>query len=105
VDVNAIEALREAGADLTEGRELRVFLHFPSEDEARSAATKMPSAGFRPEVTEEPSASMRWLVTGRAASFVVNEASIAELRATLDNIARMHDGDFDRWESERSYLG
>jgi regulator of RNase E activity RraB len=96
-DRQVIDALRDAGADLTRPREIRHYLYFESEHSAREGARHVASIDRAIEV--RPSADGRtWLVLVTHEGIADHDV-IAVLREELRTAAASHDGQYDGWEA------
>jgi len=99
-DAQTLDALRDAGSDLSKPAHVIVYLYFEAEDEggARTAASEVGALGYEVRVTEPSHGVEQWAVVGEATLAPTPEA-VAKLRADLEGIARRHGGEFDGWEA------
>ncbi len=97
-DAQVLAQLRAAGVDLKAPLEIRHYMYFAKEGEARRASLEFgDSPGWQVEV--RPAAEgPEWLflLTHRA---VVDLAAIQRLRASLTEVAGRHRGQYDGWEA------
>ena len=95
-----LDHLREAGADLTQPREVLQYLYFPTEAAAHEAAEAVRAYGYdvevRPSATDD--ARNPWL-TLATAELVVDEGWVAAMRPQLEAIASLGGGEYDGWEA------
>jgi len=97
-DLAVLENLEEHGADLSEPRDVRVFLYFPSEEAAEAAGGELADAGydivaFEPDGEEEP-----WAIRA-SMDLRVDRDNVAGFRSRFEDLAERHGGEFDGWEA------
>lgn len=96
-DAAVIAALKKHGVDLTQRRSVQHYLYFPREDEAQAAAAQLRSDGFDVEV--KPAAlGSSWLALATH-NTVVDESTIAALRARFEALVTPTAGEYDGWEA------
>lgn len=96
-DAQVIQALRAAGADLGQPREVVNFLYFPTEASVRAAIARVDRDDRRVHVIIDPKtgkSSMKVTLTMQ-----VSQSSIADLRRELEAAARAGRGEYDGWEA------
>ena len=96
-DGAVIEQLREAGADLSQPREVRYYLYLPTAADARAVATIAQTGGRSIQV--QPAATGDdWLVL-ITETIVVDEATMAARRNEFHGLADSRKGQYDGWEA------
>src|SRR5579872_3535102 len=83
-DRTLIQHLRERGGDLTKSRHVGVHFDSPSEEIAGKLAATLRSEGWTTSITPIES---EWLVSGTERWILVNEDTIADLRADMEHRA------------------
>jgi regulator of RNase E activity RraB len=98
-DASVVEAMREAGIDLSRPALVEHFVYFSSEVAARNAAGAVRARGYDVEVREAPeSVENPWLLF--ATHQVMLDANRARAsRAELEAVAAEYGGDYDGWGS------
>jgi hypothetical protein len=95
-DADVIEALRRADVDLSEPQTVHHYLYLPTEESAQAGCEELRSEGFAVEV--RPAAiGNDWLCFATRES-VIDTASIAVLRARMEDVAAEFNGEYDGWE-------
>ena len=92
-----IEALRQAGADLSQPRDVRHYLYVPNEKIATFLGPRIEQIGFAVETQAcrrrlQLADPDQWLA-------VVTEEQIAEFRKTFETLAEKAGGEYDGWEA------
>lgn len=96
-DRAVIEALRQAGADLTQPRDVRHYLYVPDQRIAEFLVPHLREIGFGVE-TSPAAEGDTWLVLVSGIAMVTEE-EIADARATLEGLAAKVRGTYDGWEA------
>lgn len=96
-DSALLESLREAGADLSEPRQVLYFLYFDSQESAAAAADVARSEGFQTEVGED--SSDQWSVMCEKRSVVLTKERVLADSSLFERIASAHGGQFDGWQA------
>lgn len=94
-DIEAIAALREAGADLTQPLQLEFIFRFESREDARKMWRALSGEGFKAQVSPN-SGEPGFMVFARK-SMLVEEAAVARLREQLEQQARKYNGVYEGW--------
>lgn len=96
-DRRTLEALRDAGADLTRPTEVSFYLYLPTEQAARRAAEQGATPELRGTVRVGADGTA-WLclLTGE---MVPTEASIRAASTRLELLASSLGGEYDGWEA------
>lgn len=94
-DIEAIAALREAGADLTQPILLEFIFHFDTREDARKMWRALSGDGFKAQVS--PGGSTPGVLVFARKSMLVEEAGIARLRERLEQQARQYNGVYEGW--------
>ena len=101
-DRQVLAALVEAGADLSEPRDLVHYLYVPTEQAAQDAAAELRGLGYTAEAQAAagagPGDQNPWLVLANVDA-VVDEERIGQERARFEELARTHGGEYDGWEA------
>src|SRR3954454_1547442 len=101
LDRQLIAELKSFGCDLSQPRDTRFFLYFGDFGDAEDAAHAVRAEGFEtwiePRAGAEAQAEPWRLVASR--ELVVDETSVAEIRALLGRIAVAHWGRLGGWEA------
>lgn len=97
-DDATLEALRDAGADLSLATETRFYLYFPTEATARHAANTATSEGYAAIVREPLEGYADWLCL-LTRTLVPSRSEIKAARARLEHLAISLHGEFDGWEA------
>lgn len=96
-DGAVIDQLREAGADLSQPREVRFYLYLPTLADADAVAAAAQVGGRLVQV--EPAATGDdWLVL-IVETMVVDEATMAARRDEFHGLADPRGGEYDGWEA------
>jgi hypothetical protein len=99
-DERAVQAIVEAGGDLSLAREIDFYLYFSTFEAADSAARALVGEGFAlapPEVDDDG----QWLLFAQRES-VLSVARLRELEAPLEAAAARHGGEYDGWSAPAS---
>lgn len=96
-DAQVLQALREAGADLTKETEVNFYLYFPTRDSAVRAAESHHTPGFTATV-DQGADGKTWLcrISG---TMVPSEAAIRSAGERLQALASSLGGEYDGWEA------
>lgn len=96
-DGAVIEQLREAGADLSQPREVRYYLYLPTVADADAVAATAQTGGRAIHV--EPAATGDdWLVL-ITETIVVDEATMGARRNEFHGLVDPRNGQYDGWEA------
>jgi hypothetical protein len=97
-DLEVLETLEEHGADLSEAREVRVNLYFPTEEQVEAAGEELTEAGY--DVVAFESAGEEELFAVRATHQLrIDRDNVAGFRTYFEDFAERHGGEFDGWEA------
>jgi|SRR5215217_1757088 len=97
-DLEVLETLEEHGADLSEPREVRVNLYFPTDQQVQAAGDELTEAGY--EVVAWESAGEEELIAMRAVRELrIDRDNVAGFRSHFEDVAERHGGEFDGWEA------
>ena len=94
-DVEAVAALREAGADLTQPMLLEFIFRFDKREDARKMWRALSTDGYKAQVSAN-AGEPGFMVFARK-SMLVEEAAIARLREQLEQQARKYNGVYEGW--------
>jgi hypothetical protein len=97
-DLEILETLEEHGADLSEPREVRVHLYFPSETQAEAAGEELTEAGYDVVAFEAAGEEEPWHIRA-AKDLRVDRENLTGFRSHFDDLAERHGGEFDGWEA------
>jgi hypothetical protein len=101
-DQAVLKQLRKIGANLSRPREVIHFLYFPTQVAAEKAATQLRGEGYaidvRPAANAGESLPNPWLMEARIHA-VVDETTIAPMRARFESLADAGSGEYDGWEA------
>jgi hypothetical protein len=96
-EVQALDALRKAGNDVTKPTEVTYYLVFPNDASARRAADSVRAFNFEGEVLSSRSGDWTCIASAR---MVPEQAAILETTKKFKALAASLGGRFDRWEAE-----
>ncbi len=101
-DRMVLKELRKIGANLSKPREVIHFLYFPTQVAAEKAATQLRGEGYaidvRPAANAEENPPNPWLMEARIHA-VVDETTVAGMRAKFESLAEAGSGEYDGWEA------
>lgn len=99
-DLLVMNELREAGADLTQPRQARWFLHFPTEAAAIEASDIAHQIRFTAEVmVPTPTDDGRWSLVLEADDVVVDFEAMKDADDFLTSLTADLGGEYDGWEA------
>ena len=98
-DRQVLAALVEAGANLSEARQVRHYLYLPDERSARDCALELSGTGWDVDVREPLAGSDEWSVVCDRSGYVLLPEAVAEDRALFEQLAESHAGQYDGWEA------
>ncbi|MDP9349918.1 MAG: ribonuclease E inhibitor RraB [Chloroflexota bacterium] len=95
--------LQQKGADLTEPRLVRYYLHFPSQESALDAMRRLQAEGYvvEPKQDTHPRRSGILLVVSLTVALPTAEAAF-EFLARLDTLASLHGGSCVGYEASQN---
>jgi hypothetical protein len=96
-DREVIDALRQAGADLAQPRDVRHYLYVPNEKIATFLGPRIEQIGYTVETRPEAE-GRRWLILISSLAMVTEE-EIALSRKTFEGLAEKAGGEYDGWEA------
>jgi len=97
-DLEILETLEEHGADLSEPREVRIDLLFPTEESAQAADEELTELGYEVVGFESAGEEEPWAI--RATSELqVGRDNVTGFRHRFEELAARHGGEFDGWEA------
>jgi hypothetical protein len=97
-----LEQLSEAGADLSQPREVVHHVHLPSREAAEAFAPMVANLGYEPRVLEpgpESAADPRPWTVAATAHMVVSQDGVALARRSFTELAAEYGGAYDGWEA------
>jgi Regulator of ribonuclease activity B len=101
-DKAVLKELRKIGANLSKPREVIHFLYFPTQVAAEKAATHLRGEGYaidvRPAADAGENPPNPWLMEARIHA-VVDETTVAPMRAKFESLAEAGSGEYDGWEA------
>jgi len=98
-DLAVLGQLMNAGADLSQPREVVYYLYLPCEDVARSVQAEVHGKGFEAEVREPREGfAGQWAVACKRRA-VVTPDFVREADDMFQTLADRHKGEFDGWEA------
>jgi hypothetical protein len=101
-DRQVIEQLTDAGADLSQPREVVHYVHLPSREAAEAFVPMVANLGFEPKIHEpgpESAADPRPWTVAATAHMVVSEDGVALARRSFTELAAEYGGAYDGWEA------
>jgi len=105
-DLAVLRRLKELGSDLSKPHEVEFFLYFPSEEQAKSAASEIEREGYvvsvyplSPPWWRRLFSEPKWSCCATK-SIVPEEETIFETGDWLDGIAERFCGEYDGWGTE-----
>ena len=101
-DHAVLKQLRKIGANLSKPREVIHFLYFPTQVAAEQASTQLRGEGYaidvRPAANADENPPNPWLMEARIRA-VVDETTVAPMRARFEQLAEAGSGEYDGWEA------
>jgi hypothetical protein len=101
-DQAVLKQLRKIGANLSKPREVIHFLYFPTQVAAEQASTQLRGEGYaidvRPAANADQNPPNPWLMEARIRA-VVDETTVAPMRARFEQLAEAGSGEYDGWEA------
>jgi hypothetical protein len=101
-DQPVLKQLRKIGANLSKPREVIHFLYFPTQVAAEQASTQLRGEGYaidvRPAANADQNPPNPWLMEARIRA-VVDETTVAPMRARFEQLAEAGSGEYDGWEA------
>jgi regulator of RNase E activity RraB len=97
-DLEILETLEEHGADLSEPREIRVNLYFPTEEAAEAAGEELTEVGYEVAAFEAAGEEEPWAIRA-ARDLQIDRDNVTGFRRRFDELAERHGGEFDGWEA------
>jgi hypothetical protein len=94
-DLEAIQALREAGVDLSQPIWLEFIFHFEDAQGAQKMWNALAGDDFRGQIRPGQNASGYMLFARKR--MLVEEAGLARLRERLDRLAAEYKGTYEGW--------
>lgn len=99
-DLAVLGALRDAGADLTQPRNVVFYLYFPDQASAAVAGEVASGQGYTPEVrtplAEYPD---QWALVCERQDTVTSPEFVRDADNFFQALADTHGGDYDGWEA------
>jgi hypothetical protein len=90
-----VEALREAGFDLSKPQPLEFYVMFPTQAKAQNVATALASRGFEAQAYPEQGAFV--LIAGQ--DVLVTEERLDAIEADIVTLADANGGRYDGWDT------
>ncbi|HYH90615.1 MAG TPA: ribonuclease E inhibitor RraB [Solirubrobacteraceae bacterium] len=97
-DLEILETLEEHGADLSEPREVRVDLLFPTEESAQAADEELTELGYEVVGFESAGEEEPWAIRATR-ELQVGRENVTGFRHRFEELAARHGGEFDGWEA------
>jgi hypothetical protein len=100
-DERVLRELEEAGADLSQPRDIVHFLYVATPADARAVIASLHQHGFEceeREAADSDEAPHPWLILARKHG-VADPNSVGQARRLLELLAAMYHGDYDGWEA------
>jgi regulator of ribonuclease activity B len=97
LDLQVLDQLKKAGADLSSIHDLEFYLYFPTEAAAREAANAVKDEGCEVKVRLGAD-DKNWLCYATK-RMVPNHAELVRQRERFNEIARKGGGEYDGWET------
>lgn len=94
-DIEAIQALREAGADLSQPMLLEFVFHFDDVDGAQKMWNALAGDGFKGQIRPGDSGTDYMLFARKR--MMVEDAALARLRERLERLAARYKGTYEGW--------
>jgi Regulator of ribonuclease activity B len=94
-----LDQLRQAGADLSQPREVLHYLYAPTREDADALAAAVRAEGYEVEVRDSATGGPRpWLVLATAHRVVAEETAEAAT-SRFSELAAEHGAEYDGWEA------
>jgi hypothetical protein len=100
LDGRTLDALRRAGADLSQPRHVLHFLYFPNREDAVAAADVLRAEGWT-VVVDAAAVGSNWLARAEGTR-VVSAESCARDRERFTALTSASGGEYDGWEASAS---
>jgi hypothetical protein len=97
-DLEILETLEEHGEDLTQPREIRVDLLFPTEEQAAAAEDELTELAYDVVGFEAAGEEEHWAIRA-SRDLRVDRENITGFRHRFEELAARHGGEFDGWEA------
>jgi hypothetical protein len=97
-DLEILETLEEHGEDLSEPREIRIDLLFPTEEAAAAAEEELTELGYEVVGFEAAGEEEQWALRATR-DLRVDRDNVTGFRHRFEELAARHDGEFDGWEA------
>jgi len=97
-DLEILETLEEHGEDLSEPREIRVDLLFPTEETSAAAEEELAELGYEVVGFEAAGEEEQWALRATR-ELRVDRDNVTGFRHRFEELAARHDGEFDGWEA------
>jgi hypothetical protein len=97
LDQHVVKQLRSIGADLSRPRNVRHFVYFQDEAQAREAAKQIEKTDYTATVTSPSDQVPYWTVRAEG-NRVISEATVPGFRAWFEQVAAEYGGEYDGWE-------
>jgi hypothetical protein len=96
-DSQALNALRDAGSDLSKPHLIEFYLYFPAQTDANDVAVQLREEGL--DVTVRLGADdVNWLVLAQR-TMVPEQRLLQEFRSKFEALADSLGGEYDGWEA------
>jgi hypothetical protein len=96
-DSQALNALRDAGSDLSKPHPIEFYLYFPAQTDADDVAVRLREEGFN--VTVRLGADdVNWLVLAQK-TLIPEQRLLLDLRSRFEALADSLSGEYDGWEA------
>ena len=97
-DLEILETLEEHGEDLSEPREIRIDLLFPTEEQANAAEEELTEAGYEVVGFDAAGEEEQWALRA-SRELRVDRDNVTGFRQRFEELSARHGGEFDGWEA------
>ena len=97
-DLEILETLEEHGEDLSEPREIRVDLLFPTEETSAAAEEELTELGYEVVGFEAAGEEEQWALRATR-ELRVDRDNVTGFRSHFSDLAERHNGEVDSWEA------
>jgi hypothetical protein len=98
-DAETLRELAKAGSDLTKPHDIRHWLYFSTEVDAKAAAKELQATAFSLASIAHSSSDAEWRLLAQQ-TMVPSLPNVEKTSATLEALARHHHGEYDGWETQ-----
>ena len=97
-DRDTLDALRQAGSNLSRSHPIRHYLYFPQREAALAAQRTLAGEGYRVEV-RRAAKGPDWLALA-SHTLVPTDHNVAATTARMEQLASSLHGEYDGWEAQ-----